>query len=163
MELTNILAGTSSPIEKSSSKKHKRKVSDELWKNSKRKPGDDEFLETSSSDSTSRSTPLSHDTVSEIPTPNSALGFHSDLDFPNIDPSDLIETTEKGNTEFDGVDDLGDVEEMLANSGRYQVTFTLNFDFFFTILTIFNFFLYLPGITSRKNKEKNHHYPSLRT
>lgn len=121
MELTNILAGTSSPLEKNSSKKHqKRKVSEEAWKSSKHKTGNDDLIETSSSDSTSRSTPLSQETVSEVATPNSGLGFHSDLDFHHIDPIELIEsTTDKTATEFDN-DDLGDVEDILTNNTRYN-------------------------------------------
>lgn len=138
MELTNILAGTSSsttPIsstEKSSSVSPaapqkaslKRKASEDAWKggSSSKKSRDDSemLLETSSSDSTSRSTPLSQETVSEIATPNSALGFHSDLEFPpGLDPADLIAGSDKTTSgEFDNADDLGDVEEMLANTAR---------------------------------------------
>lgn len=122
IELTNILQGTS--LEKSSKRQHKRKAPDDLWKSSKRKLGDDAelLLETSSSDSTSRSTLLSQDTVSEIPTPNSALGFHSDLELSGLDPSELIGGEDKSG-EFDNIDELSDVEEMLSGnprSGRKQ-------------------------------------------
>lgn len=107
MELTNILQGT----DKSSKRQHKRKANDDLWKSSssKRKVSDDAelLLETSSSDSTSRSTPLSQETVSEIPTPNSALGFHSDLEL-----SELMGGEDKSG-EFD---ELSDVEEMLKTT-----------------------------------------------
>lgn len=114
MELTNILQGTVS-LEKTSKRQHKRKTNeDATWKSAKRKQGDDELLlETSSSDSTSRSTPLSQETVSEIQTPNSALGFHSDLELSGIDALELMETTDKV-ADFDNMDELGDVEEMLA-------------------------------------------------
>lgn len=117
IELTNILQGTS--MEKLSKRQHKRKAPEELWKSSKRKLGDDSdlLLETSSSDSTSRSTPLSQETVSEIPTPNSALGFHSDLELSGLDPSELIGGEDKSG-EFDNIDELSDVEEMLSGHSK---------------------------------------------
>ncbi|KRT79682.1 hypothetical protein AMK59_7184, partial [Oryctes borbonicus] len=111
VELTNILAGTtSSSTEKP--KRQKRKT-EEGWKSSKRRVGDDsELLDGSSCDSTSRSTPLSQETCSEIPTPNSALGFHSDFD--SLDPTELI--SDKSVPEFEGVEDLGDVEDILGGA-----------------------------------------------
>lgn len=118
IELTDILQGTVQ-TEKASKRQQKRKASDDTWKSAKRKAGDDSdlLLETSSSDSTSRSTPLSQETVSEIPTPNSALGFHSDLELPVIDALEMMETDKV--EDFGSIDELGDVEEMLAkSSGR---------------------------------------------
>lgn len=76
-------------IEKSSRRGFKRKGNDDMWKNSKIRLGD-ELLESSSSDSASRSTPLSQETVSEVPTPNSVLGFQSDLELSALDPSELL-------------------------------------------------------------------------
>lgn len=116
MELTNILQGTDKPLKR----QHKRKASDDLlWKSTKRKTQDDAelLLETSSSDSTSRSTPLSQET--EIPTPNSALGFHSDLELSGLDPTELIGGEDKS-TEFDNIDELSDVEEMLTGKNKKQ-------------------------------------------
>lgn len=111
LELTNILAGTTS-TNTDKPKRHKRKNEDG-WKSSKRRAGDDsELLDGSSCDSTSRSTPLSQETCSEIPTPNSALGFHSDFD--SLDPTELI--SDKSVPEFEGVEDLGDVEDILGGS-----------------------------------------------
>lgn len=90
IELANILSGKSrqqfwhlttfltnrilkdSPDKSSSGKKQKRKATDDLWKSGgKRKVGteDSELVETSSCDSTSRSTPISQET--EVATPNS--------------------------------------------------------------------------------------------
>lgn len=114
MELTNILSGgTQDKIRRP----HKRK-SDDLWKN-KRKLGEgteDLLVETSSSDSTSRSTPISQE--NEIPTPNSALGFQSDLELMSgLDPAELL-AEDKVGTEFGSLDELGDVEEMLAGPSR---------------------------------------------
>ncbi|KAF5288427.1 hypothetical protein FQR65_LT02079 [Abscondita terminalis] len=117
MELTNILAGTGQS-EKSLKRQHKRK-GDDFWKSSKRKQGDDvELLESSSSDSLSHGTPLSQETPSEISmmTPNSVVGFHSDLELSGLDPSELIGTSDKTLAEYDNIDELGDVEEMLAAS-----------------------------------------------
>lgn len=107
-ELTSILKGESS-------RRQKRKATDEGWRNSRRKVGDDVelLLETSSSDSTSRSTPLSQET--EIATPNSALGFHSDLELSGLDPSELISG---GSKEFDNIDELSDVEDMLSGTSK---------------------------------------------
>lgn len=105
VELTNILAGGDKP------KRVKRKATEDAWKSSaKRKPGaaDDELLDASSCDSTSRSTPLSQD--AEIATPNSVLGFHSDLELSALDASELIGDKE---ADFD-TDDLGYVEELLS-------------------------------------------------
>lgn len=116
IELTNILAGNEKPKRSS-----KRKANDDLWKGSsktrKAVGGDDDgLLDASSCDSTSRSTPLSQETVSEIPTPNSGLGFHSDLELSALDPSELL--GDKDNApEFDQ-DDLGDVEEILSGKSR---------------------------------------------
>lgn len=117
IELTNILQGTVQ-MEKMSKRQHKRRAGEDTWKSAKRKPGDDAdlLLETSSSDSTSRSTPLSQETVSEIPTPNSALGFHSDLELSGIDALELMETDKV--EDFGNIDELGDVEEMLAKTSR---------------------------------------------
>lgn len=75
------------------SKSRRRQSRDESWRSSKRKPGDESehLIETSSSDSTSRSTPLSHELVSEasINTPNS-MGFQSDFELSALDPAELI-------------------------------------------------------------------------
>lgn len=117
MELTNILAGNGQS-EKPSKRQHKRKSTDDLWKGTKRKSGEDteHLMETSSSDSTSRSTPLSQETPSEISmmTPNSAMGFQSDLELSGLDASELIGGSDKTGSEFDNMEELGDVEEMLA-------------------------------------------------
>lgn len=114
LELTNILAGTTG-VSSEKPKRHKRKNEDN-WKSSKRRAGDDsDLLDGSSCDSTSRSTPLSQETCSEIPTPNSALGFHSDFD--SLDPTELI--SDKSVPEFEGVDDLGDVEDILEG-GKFR-------------------------------------------
>lgn len=124
MELTNILAGTSSTEKSSASSgssksQQKRKTSEDSWKMafSKKKLGEDTdlLLESSSSDSTSRSTALSQDATSENP---NSLGFHTELDFHNIDPTELIANAEKGGIEFDGADDLGEVEDMLVHTTR---------------------------------------------
>lgn len=144
IEITSLLSGTStSTSEKPSKRSHKRKASEDLWKNSKRKAGEDtELLETSSSDSTSISTPTSHDATSEMgmATPNSALGFHSDLELSGLDAAELINASDKAASEYDcsrEAEDLGDVEEMLAatagkiirsnityrNGKKYQVRF----------------------------------------
>lgn len=117
MELTSILVGNVQ--EKTSKRQHKRKSGEDIWKNSKKKHGDEDLLlETSSSDSTSRNTPVSQETVSEIPTPTSALGFHSDLELSNLDPSELIGSSDKLTADYDNADDLGDVEDMLAATSR---------------------------------------------
>lgn len=111
MELTNILSGQ---VEK---KRQKRMSRDEvLWKNNKRKMGDDSDLlvESSSCDSTSRSTPISQD--NEISTPNSGLGFQSDLELSGLDPAELL--GDKVPHEFGNLDELVDVEEMLAGPSR---------------------------------------------
>lgn len=122
MEITSLLTvatSGSSSSEKPLKRSHKRKASEDLWKNPKRKPDDtDVLLETSSSDSTSISTPTSHDAVSDMgmATPNSALGFHSDLELSGLDAAELI-NQDKAASEYDcsrDPDDLGDVEEMLA-------------------------------------------------
>lgn len=118
-------SGSSTPPEKPSKRSQKRKASEELWKNPKRKSGEDNeiLMETSSSDSTSMSTPTSHDAVSEMgmATPNSALGFHSDLELSGLDAPEL---TEKAPSEYDShsreADDLGDVEEILAATSRSE-------------------------------------------
>lgn len=124
MELTNILQGRETEKPPSSKRQHKRKAVEDLWKTStsttKRKTIIDDaelLMETSSNDSTSRSTPLSQETtVSEIPTPNSALGFHSDLELSGLDPAELIGDDKSG--EFDNLDELSDVEEMLSSSSK---------------------------------------------
>lgn len=123
MELANILAGTGQP-EKSSKRQHKRnKSSDDPWKSvMKRKPGEDAelLMETSSSDSTSRSTPLSQETPSEISmmTPNSVMGFQSDLELSALDPTELISGPDKATSEYDNLDELGDMEEMLVGNSK---------------------------------------------
>lgn len=87
------LAGNTSSQSEKISKSRRRQSRDEAWRSSKRKPGDESehLIETSSSDSTSRSTPLSHELVSEasINTPNS-LGFQSDFELSALDPAELI-------------------------------------------------------------------------
>lgn len=93
IELTNILSGNGQEKMK---RPHKRK-SDDLWKN-KRKLGEatdaEMLVETSSSDSTSRSTPISQE--NEIPTPNSGLGFQSDLELMSgLDPAELLADSDK--------------------------------------------------------------------
>lgn len=114
IELTNILTGAITEKSGNSKRQLKRKASDELWKNVKKKPGEDD---SSSSDSTSRTTPISQETVSEIPTPTSALGFQSDLELSNLDPTELIGgSSEKLPSEFDNDDDLADVEDLLSTS-----------------------------------------------
>ncbi|KAG5890718.1 hypothetical protein JTB14_026024 [Gonioctena quinquepunctata] len=102
MELTNIL---SDPSDKSS-KRQKRKLNEDLWRSGKRKVGteDSDLMESTSCDSTSRSTPLSQET--EIRTPNSALGFQADLELSGLDPMELLENTDKSNTGFDNLEDL---------------------------------------------------------
>lgn len=147
MELTNILTG-SMQQEKATKRQHKKKAGDELWKTVKKKPGDEELLgeSSTSSDSTSRNTPISQETVSEIPTPTSALGFQSDLELSNLDPTELLGSSDKlslasasasvlaspsvlasGSTsalalvsefDHDDDDDLGDVEDILAAASR---------------------------------------------
>ncbi|EFA08558.1 mediator of RNA polymerase II transcription subunit 1 [Tribolium castaneum] len=117
MELTNILAGANQSDKMK--RPHKRK-SDDLWKN-KRKLGEgadpDLLVETSSSDSTSRSTPISQE--NEIATPNSGLGFQSDLELMSgLDPADLLAESDKVGGDFGALDELGDVEEMLAGPSR---------------------------------------------
>nr|XP_022912854.1 mediator of RNA polymerase II transcription subunit 1-like isoform X1 [Onthophagus taurus] len=104
VELTNILSGGND--------KPKRLKRKDDWKSSKRK-GEDDLLDASSCDSTSRSTPLSQETCSEIPTPNSALGFHSD--FESLDPSELI----SDKSEYDNVEDI-DVEEILLGNSKFR-------------------------------------------
>lgn len=129
IEIGSLLSGSSGSGsggstpggEKPSKRSQKRKASDELWKNPKRKSGEDNemMMETSSSDSTSMGTPTSHDAVSDVgmATPNSALGFHSDLELSGLDAPELI-NAEKAASEYDSreAEDLGDVEEMLAAS-----------------------------------------------
>jgi mediator of RNA polymerase II transcription subunit 1 len=116
IELTNILSGSGQG--EKAKRPHKRK-SDDLWKN-KRKLGDSEsdlLVETSSSDSTSRSTPISQE--NEIPTPNSALGFQSDLELMSgLDPGELLGDADKVGGDFGSLDELGDVEELLAGPSR---------------------------------------------
>lgn len=100
MEITSLLSGTpstSQTSEKSNKRSSKRKASEDLWKNPKRKAEDNDMLmESSSSDSNSVSTPMSQEAASEIATPNSALGFHSDLELSGLDATELITPTEKG-------------------------------------------------------------------
>jgi mediator of RNA polymerase II transcription subunit 1 len=116
IELTNILSGSGQG--EKAKRPHKRK-SDDLWKN-KRKLGESEsdlLVETSSSDSTSRSTPISQE--NEIPTPNSALGFQSDLELMSgLDPGELLGDADKVGGDFGSLDELGDVEELLAGPSR---------------------------------------------
>lgn len=123
MELANILGGETSSSNLKTTKKPRNNKTDDLncykstsssnQKLQRRSTATEEtellLLEsTSSSDSTSRSTPLSQETVSEICTPNSQLGFHSDLEF-----SELI--SDKVSADFDQ-DDLGDMEDILAGT-----------------------------------------------
>ncbi|XP_057655941.1 mediator of RNA polymerase II transcription subunit 1 [Diorhabda carinulata] len=105
LELTNIL---SENVDKDS-KRQKRKH-DDSNKSGKRKVGTEEsdILESSSCDSTSRSTPVSQET--EIRTPNSILGFHTDLELSSLDPMDLLNVTDKHEA-FENLDDL-DLEEI---------------------------------------------------
>lgn len=96
------------------SKRQKRKATDELWKSSKRRVGEDDLIESSSCDSTSRSTPLSQE--NDTNTPNSALGFQpSDFELSSLDPAELLQSEDKdGDAEFEGIDELADVEDILA-------------------------------------------------
>lgn len=86
------------------SKRQKRR-SEDLWKSGKRKVGtdDSELMESSSCDSTSRSTPLSQEI--DVTTPNSVLGFQTDLE---LDPAEILGVADKSNTEFDNIADLGE-------------------------------------------------------
>ncbi|GLV34478.1 Mediator complex subunit 1 [Carabus blaptoides fortunei] len=117
MEISSLLSGT---VEKSNKRQHKRKASEDLWKNPKRKASDDNdiLVETSSSDSTSISTPTSHDAISDMSmaTPNSALGFHSDLELSGLDAPELINASEKTASEYECSREADDVEEILAAS-----------------------------------------------
>lgn len=94
-DLVGMLGSNSSGSSQSEkiSKSRRRQSRDEAWRGSKRKPGDESehLIETSSSDSTSRSTPLSHELVSEasVNTPNS-MGFQSDFELSALDPAELI-------------------------------------------------------------------------
>lgn len=96
-------------------KRLKRKANDDLWKSGKRKVGmdDSELLESSSCDSTSRSTPLSQET--EMTTPNSMLGFQTDLELSGLDPSELL--NDKTSVEFSNIEEIG-VEEETSNKER---------------------------------------------
>lgn len=124
MEISSLLSGnpsSSQSVEKPTKRSHKRKASEELWKNPKRKSGDDAeiLMESSSSDSNSVSTPMSHDAGSEIATPNSVLGFHSDLELSGLDTAELMNTTEKTVAEYEcsrEADDLAEVEDILSVS-----------------------------------------------
>ncbi|KAJ8922927.1 hypothetical protein NQ315_001471 [Exocentrus adspersus] len=100
LELTNILSDTTEKC----GKRQKRR-SDDLWKSGKRKVGtdDSDMMESSSCDSTSRSTPISQDI--EVATPNSLLGFQTDLE---LDPVDILGGVDKTNTEFDTLEDIDD-------------------------------------------------------
>ncbi|XP_030751629.1 mediator of RNA polymerase II transcription subunit 1 isoform X2 [Sitophilus oryzae] len=101
IELTSILSGGSD--KQTANKRQKRKATDDLWRSGKRKVGisdDSELIETSSCDSTSRSTPISQET--EIPTPNS--GSHSDLELSNIDSSEFLGSLDKTSGEPETVD-----------------------------------------------------------
>lgn len=123
MEITSLLSGTpSTSTEKSSSKRSsKRKASEDLWKNPKRKAEDNDMLmESSSSDSNSVSTPMSQEAASEIATPNSALGFHSDLELSALDASELINPTEKPSSEYDSREADEDVEDILSGSSSHK-------------------------------------------
>ncbi|KAJ8972689.1 hypothetical protein NQ317_001710 [Molorchus minor] len=115
MELTNILSDTT---DRSVTKRQKRKSNDDSWKSGKRKVGteDSELMESSSCDSTSRSTPLSQET--EMHTPNSILGFPTDLELSTLDPTEILGVTDKSNTEFDNLDDLGDLEEVEVKESK---------------------------------------------
>lgn len=91
------------------SRRQKRKANDDLWKSGKRKVGmdDSELMESSSCDSTSRSTPLPQE-IENI-TPNSTLGFHTDLELSGLDLSELL--CDKADTSFNNLDDVENVEE----------------------------------------------------
>lgn len=115
LELTNIL---SENVDKDS-KRQKRKH-DDSNKSGKRKVGTEEsdILESSSCDSTSRSTPMSQET--EIRTPNSILGFHTDLELSSLDPMDLLNVADKNEVPFEHLDDL-DLEE-ISTKGENEET-----------------------------------------
>lgn len=70
-------------------------------------------MESSSCDSTSRSTPLSQDI--DVTTPNSVLGFQTDLE---LDPAEILGVVDKSNTEFDNLDDLGDLDDISKDTKR---------------------------------------------
>ncbi|KAL1498003.1 hypothetical protein ABEB36_008869 [Hypothenemus hampei] len=113
LELANILSD--SPEKPGSSKRQKRRNADDPWKCGKRKVGaaseDSEFLETSSCDSTSRSTPISQET--EVVTPNS--GSQSDLELSNMDSSDFLTTIDKTPGDFSlSQTETVDMEEILS-------------------------------------------------
>lgn len=90
-----------------SSKRQKRRHEDSS-KSGKRKVGteDSDLIESSSCDSTSRSTPLSQET--EIRTPNSLLGFQTDLELSvsGIDPIELLGSNDKAEEEFDHLESM---------------------------------------------------------
>ncbi|ERL89217.1 mediator of RNA polymerase II transcription subunit 1 isoform X2 [Dendroctonus ponderosae] len=115
IEITNILSDST---DKSiSGRKHKRKATDDLWNSGKRKVGleDLEFVETSSCDSTSQSTPISQET--EVATPIS--GSQSDLEFSNIDSSDFLVNIDKVPGEFpSNPPETVDMEEILSTLHR---------------------------------------------
>ncbi|XP_018319034.1 mediator of RNA polymerase II transcription subunit 1 [Agrilus planipennis] len=113
VELTNILTGS----DKSAKKHGKRKPSEDGWKSSKRKQTDDTdmLIESSSSDSTSRSTPVSQETASELET-NTPVGFQSDLELSALDPAELISSGDKSNSEYENVDE--EVVSVLISGGK---------------------------------------------
>ncbi|CAH1154639.1 unnamed protein product [Phaedon cochleariae] len=103
MELNNMLTDASDKL----NKRQKRKLNEDAWKIGKRKAGteDSDLVESSSCDSTSRSTPLSSQDT-EIRTPNSLLGFHTDLELSVLDPIELLGSSDKSDAGFDNLDDL---------------------------------------------------------
>lgn len=98
-----------------SCKRQKRKATDDLWKSGKRKVGmdDSELMESSSCDSTSRSTPLPQEI--ETSTPNSALGFQTDLELSGLDPSELL--SDKASADFNNLGDVEDIEDVHSREG----------------------------------------------
>uniref|UniRef100_A0A6P7FZW3 Mediator of RNA polymerase II transcription subunit 1 n=1 Tax=Diabrotica virgifera virgifera TaxID=50390 RepID=A0A6P7FZW3_DIAVI len=114
LELTNIL---SENVDKAS-KRQKRKH-DDSNKSGKRKVGaeDSDLIESSSCDSTSRSTPLSQEL--EIRTPNSILGFQTDLELSALDPMDILNSADKPDPEFDHLDDM-EIEEIASKDFKKE-------------------------------------------
>ncbi|CAG9858605.1 unnamed protein product [Phyllotreta striolata] len=118
LELTNILSENMDKC----SKRLKRKQ-EESNKSGKRKVGgteDSDTIESSSCDSTSRSTPLSQET--EIRTPNSLLGFQTDLELSvsGIDPMELLGSSDKADEDFDRLEDV-EIDEISSKEFKREL------------------------------------------
>ncbi|XP_060521486.1 mediator of RNA polymerase II transcription subunit 1 [Cylas formicarius] len=99
-----------------SSRGAKRRADEELWREGKRKVGDggddpELLAETSSSDSVSRSTPLSQET--DVTTPNS--GLHSDVELSDA-------AADKEARDFEGCVDVDDMMDELSNASENERT-----------------------------------------